>query len=41
MNMIILANTYYEKLSEKLSNYFQEEYEKIRTNDVDTLGARI
>ena len=41
MNMTILSNTYYEKLPGKLSNYFQEEYEKIRTNDVDTLGARI
>ena len=38
MNMTILANTYYEKLSRKLSNYFQEEYEKIRTKDVDTVG---
>ena len=28
MNMTILANTYYEKLQGKLSNYFQEEYEK-------------
>ena len=41
MNMTILANTYYEKLPGKLSNYFQEEYEKIRTDDTDTLGARI
>ena len=41
MNMTILANTYYEKLPGKWSNYFQEEYEKIRTEDVDTLGARI
>ena len=24
MNMTILANTYYEKLPEKLNNYFQE-----------------
>ena len=31
INMTILANTYYEKLPGKLSNYFQEEYEKIRT----------
>ena len=31
MNMTILANTY----------YFQEEYEKIRTSNADTLGARI
>ena len=30
MNMTILINTYYEKLPGKLSNYFQEEYEKIR-----------
>ena len=28
MNMTILANTYYEKLQGKWSNYFQEEYEK-------------
>ena len=41
MNMTILANTYYEKLSGKLNNYFQEEYEKIRTEDADTLGAQI
>ena len=41
MNMTILENTYYEKLPGKWSNYFQEEYEKIRTEDVDTLGARI
>ena len=41
MNMTILANTYYEKLQRKCSNYFQEEYEKIRKEDVDTLGARI
>ena len=27
-NMTILANTYYEKLPEKWSNYFQEKYEK-------------
>ena len=40
MNMTILANTYYEKLG-KLNNYFQEEYEKIRTEDVDILGAKI
>ena len=37
MNMTILANTYYEKLPGTLSNYFQEEYEKIRTEDADTL----
>ena len=41
MNMTILANTYYEKLPGKLSNYFQEEYEKIKTENVDTLGAKI
>ena len=41
MNMTILENTYYEKLPGKLSNYFQEEYEKIRKDDADTLGARI
>ena len=41
MNMTILANTYYEKLPGKLSNYFQYEYEKIRTKDVDTLGVII
>ena len=41
MNITILANTYYEKLLGKLSNYFQEEYEKIRKDDVDNLGARI
>ena len=41
MNMTILANTYYEKLPGKWGNYFQEEYEKIRTEDVDTLGAKI
>ena len=41
MNMTILANTYYEKLPEKLSNYFQEEYEKIKPENTDTLGARI
>ena len=41
MNMTTLANTYYEKLQIKCSNYFQEEYEKIRKEDVDTLGARI
>ena len=39
MNMTILANTYYEKLPVKLSNNFQEEYKKIRKEDVDTLGA--
>ena len=41
MNMTILANTYYEKLPGKWNNYFQEEYEKIRTEDADTLGAII
>ena len=41
MNMTILANTYYEKLLGKLSNYFQEEYEKIKPENADTLGARI
>ena len=41
MNMTILANTYYEKLLGKLSNYFQEEYEKIKPKNADTLGARI
>ena len=41
MNMTILTNTYYEKLPGKWSNYFKEENEKIRTYDVDTLGARI
>ena len=41
MNMTISANTYYEKLPRKWSNYFQEEYEKIRTDDAHTLGARI
>ena len=41
MNMTILANTYYEKLPGKLSNYFQKEYEKIIIEYVDTLGARI
>ena len=41
MNMTILTNTYYEKLLGKLSSYFQEEYEKIRAKDVDTLEAII
>ena len=41
INVTILANTYYEKLPGKLSNYFLEEYEKIRTEDADTLGAII
>ena len=41
MNMTILANIYYEKLPGKWNNYFQEEYEKIRTEDADTLGAII
>ena len=36
-----VSNTYYEKLPGKWSNYFQEEYEKIRTKNVDTLGAII
>ena len=40
-NMTILANTYYEKLPRKLSNNFQEKYEKIRTDDADTLGVII
>ena len=40
MNLTILANTYYEKLPGKWSNYFQEEYEKIRTKDVDPLGEK-
>ena len=29
VNMTILANTYYEKLRGKWSNYFQEEFDKI------------
>ena len=41
VNMTILENTYYEKLPRKLSNYFQEEYEKVRQDDVDSLGVRI
>ena len=41
VNMTIIANTYYEKLPEKLSNYFQEEIEKVRKDDADSLGARI
>ena len=41
MNLTNLANTYFEKLQGKWSNYFQEEYEKIRTKEVDTLGAII
>ena len=41
MNMTILANAYYEKLPEKWSNYFQEEYEKIKTENANILGARI
>ena len=41
MNMTILANTYYEKLPGNWSNYFKEEDEKIKTKDVDTLGAKI
>ena len=41
MNMTILVNTDYEKLPGKLSDYLQEEYEKIRTQDASTLGAII
>ena len=41
MNITILANTYYEKLPGKLSSYFQEEYETIKIENVDNLGARI
>ena len=41
VNMTILANTYYEKLPGKWSNYFQEEFDKVRKDDVDSLGARI
>ena len=41
MNMKILANTYYDKLPGKLSNYFQELYKKIITEDTDTIGAII
>ena len=41
MNITILANTYYEKLPRKRSNYFQEEYENIKPENVDSLGARI
>ena len=41
VNMTILANTYYEKLPRKLSNYFQEEFEKVRKDNADSLGARI
>ena len=41
MNMTILINAYNKKLLGKLNNYFQEEYEKIRTYDADTLEARI
>ena len=41
VNMTILANIYYEKLLGKLSNYFQEEFEKVRKDDADSLGARI
>ena len=41
MNMTLLTNTYHEKLAGKWSNYFQEKYEKTRTEDTDTLGARI
>ena len=39
--MTILANTYYKKLPGKLSNYFQEEFGKVRKDDVDNLGAKI
>ena len=41
MNMTILANTYYEKLPGKWSNYIQKEYEKLKIENIDTLGARI
>ena len=41
MNMTILANTYNEKLPKKWSNYFQKEYEKIKQENADTLGAII
>ena len=41
MHMTILENTYYEKFLGKWSNYFQEEYEKIKTENADTLGVRI
>ena len=41
VNMTILANTYYEKLPRKLSNYFQEEFEKVRKDNANSLGARI
>ena len=41
MNMTILANTYYEKLPGKWSYYFKKEYEKIKTENADTLGAII
>ena len=41
MKMTTLENTYYEKLPGKWSHYFQEEYENIRTEDVDTLGTII
>ena len=36
-----MENTYYEKLSRKRSYYFLEEFEKIRQDDADSLGARI
>ena len=39
--MAILANTYYEKLSGKWSNYFQKEFEKVKQEDADSLGAMI
>ena len=39
--MTILANTYHEKLLGKLSYYFLEEFEKIRQDDAESLGARI
>ena len=41
VNMTILANTYYEKLQGKLSNCFQEKFDKVRKDDADNLGARI
>ena len=41
VNMTILTNTYYEKLPRKWSYYFLEEFEKVRQDDADSLGARI
>ena len=41
VNMTILENTYYEKLLGKWGNYFQEEFEKVRKDDADSLGSRI